>query len=418
MRLVPKFTLWYLAITFLVLLISGFIQFFTFRAKIDFEEAMMLRERLNYAANRLEKGVTPEQLRRRRIEVVELAMEQPEIEFTISDTLAYHEFLQREEKQVKVFASKKINDKHYYLSAFYGLVESDDITEAVLTSLGWTILILLAVTAVLAVLVSRTILAPFNQTLSVIQTFQLKRQEPVVLPESRTKEFRQLNLFLADMMHKAQNDYQSLKEFTENASHELQTPIAIMRGKLELLFDTPLEDEQARLLASCQQALDKLSKMGQSLSLLTKIENREFVAPEPVDFSQMLQDSLFAFQELLELKSIALEHEIAPGIKVKMHPVLADILLSNLLSNAIRHNLPQNGYIRVVLKNEFLLIENSGEPLKEKADLMFRRFKKGSSSSNSIGLGLAIVRRICEQSQLRISYENKGELHRMRLFFK
>lgn len=417
MRLVPKFTLWYLAITFLVLLISGFIQFFTFRAKIDFEEAMMLRERLNFAARRLEKGATPEQLRRRRIEVVELDMDQPEIEFTISDTLAYHEFLQRDEKQVKVYTSKKINDTHYYLSAYYGLVESDDITEAVLTSLGWTILILLIVTAVLALLVSRTILAPFNHTLTVIQAFQLKRQEPVVLPKSRTKEFEELNLFLADMMHKARNDYQSLKEFTENASHELQTPIAIMRGKLEFLFDTPLTDEQARLLASCQQALDKLSKMGQSLSLLTKIENREFVAPEEVDLSQMLTDALFAFQELLELKSIHLEHEITPGIRVKMHPVLADILLSNLLSNAIRHNLPQQGYLKVVLDKDSLLIENSGEPLKENASLMFERFKKGSGNSNSIGLGLAIVQRICEQSKLRVIYENAGEQHRIRLFF-
>lgn len=417
MRLIPKFTLWYLAITFVVLLISGVIQFFVFRAEIDFEEALMLRERLKHAIQRLEDGASPERLRRRNIEVRELGMEVPEIEFTISDTIAYHEFLQREEKQVKVFTSRKINDTHYYLSAYWGLVESDDITDAVLTALGWTILILLIVTAVLAALVSRTILAPFNHTLTVIQAFQLKRQEPVILPKSRTKEFEQLNLFLSDMMHKARNDYQSLKEFTENASHELQTPIAIMRGKLEFLFDTPLTDEQARLLGSCQQSLDKLSKMGQSLSLLTKIENREFIVPEPVNLSKLLEDSLFAFQELLELKSIRLEHEIASGVKIKMHPVLADILLSNLLSNAIRHNLPQDGYIRVKLTNDALLIENSGTPLKESANLMFERFKKGSGSSNSIGLGLAIVRRICEQSKLGISYENKGEQHRIGLYF-
>lgn len=416
MRLVPKFTLWYLAITFVVLLVSGFIQFFVFRAEIDFEEALMLRERLNHAARRLEQGTTPEQLRRRRIEVAELPMDRPEIEFTITDTLAYHEFLQREEKQVKVFTSRKINDTHYYLSAYYGLVESDDIQEAVLTSLRWTILILLLVTAVLAVLVSRTILAPFNKTLSVIQAFQLKRQEPVLLPSSRTKEFQELNIFLGDMMEKARNDYQSLKEFTENASHELQTPIAIMRGKLELLLDTELTDEQARLIVSSQLALDKLSKMGQSLSLLTKIENKEFVAPEPVNLSQLLQDSLFAFQELIEMKAIRLEQEIEPHVKVPLHPVLADILLSNLLSNAIRHNLP-NGFIRVKLTRQFLQIENPGEPLRTEASQMFGRFKKGSAESNSIGLGLAIVKRICDQSGLCISYENAGEIHRIRISF-
>lgn len=416
MRLVPKFTLWYLAITFVVLLVSGFIQFSTFRAKIDFEEAMMLRERLSYAAQRLEKGTTPEQLRRRRIEVVELPVDQPEIEFTISDTLAYHEFLQRPEKQVKVFTSKKINGNHYYLSAYYGLVESDDIQEAVLTSLGWTILLLLVVTAVLAVLVSRTILSPFNKALSVIQSFQLKRQEPVLLPPSRTREFKELNVFLGDMMEKARNDYQSLKEFTENASHELQTPIAIMRGKLELLLDTSLTDEQARLIVSSQLALDKLSKMGQSLSLLTKIENKEFISPEPVNLSKLLQDSLFAFQELIEMKAIRLEQEVEPHVQVGIHPVLADILLSNLISNAIRHNLP-NGFIRVRLKREFLQIENPGEPLRMEASQMFGRFKKGSTESHSIGLGLAIVKRICEQSGLSITYENAGKIHRICMFF-
>lgn len=416
MKLVPKFTLWYLALTFLVLLISGFIQFFVFRAEIDFEEALMLRRRLKHAIHRLEQGTSPERLRRRNMEVRELDMSLPEMDFTVSDTLAYHEFLQKNEKQVKVFTSRKINDKHYYLSAYYGLVESDDITDAVLTSMKWTLLILLAVTALLSLLVSRSILAPFNKTLAVIQAFQLKRQEPVVLPETKTSEFRQLNTFLADMMHKARNDYQSLKEFTENASHELQTPVAIVRGKMELLFETSLTDEQARLLVSCQQALDKLSKMGQSLSLLTKIENREFVSPEPVNLSRLLQDSLFAFQELLELKSIRLEQDITSGIKLEIHPVLADILLTNLISNAIRHNLPE-GYIRVKLRKDILIIENSGEPLRESAHIMFGRFKKGSSKNNSIGLGLAIVKRICEQSQLSITYENKEERHLLSIWF-
>ena len=188
MKLVQKFTIWYLISTLVVLAIGGIILFFAIRAEVDFEEALMLRERLNRAAHRLENGIDPDHLRRRNIEVRELDMALPEIEFDRSDTLAYHEFLQRMEKQVKVTISRKINGTHYLLSTYYGLVESDDIAQAVVTSLSWIILLLLLVTALLSFVISRVILAPFDRTLEVIQSFQLKKIKPVVLPETKTSE--------------------------------------------------------------------------------------------------------------------------------------------------------------------------------------------------------------------------------------
>lgn len=410
MKLAQKFTIWYFAVTFVVLAIGGIILFFSFRAEVDFEEALMLRERLDRAAARLERGVDVERIRRHNIEVRELDMALPEIEFERTDTLAYHEMLQRQENQVKVIISRKINGKHYYLSSYYGLVESDDITDAVVTSLFWIILLLLIVSAILSVVISRTLFSPFYQTLAVIQSFQLKRKEPVQLPATKITEFKQLNIFLAEMMDKAKQDYQALKEFTENASHEMQTPVAIMRGKLELMLDTPLSDEQARLIVSTQNALDKLSKMGQSLTLLTKIENKEFSSPEPVNISQILSDSLFAFEELIEMKDLKIEQQIEEGIMVAMHPVLADILISNLLSNAIRHNV-EGGCIGVELNSQSLTIRNTGLPLEVDEDEMFGRFKKGKGNSDSVGLGLAIVKRICDQNQLEISYQNKDPYH-------
>ena len=416
MRLVHKFTIWYLAITFVVLAVGGVILFIRIRTEVDFEEAYMLRERLDFAAARLEKGAPPERLRRHNIEVRELDMSLPEMGFVTTDTLAFHEFVQRMEKQVKVSTSRKINGKHYYLSTFYGLVESDDITDAVVFSLSWIGVLLLAVTGVLSVLISRKLLSPFDKSLQLMQSFQLKRSEAVQLPETRTREFQKLNVFLADMMEKARQDYQSLKEFTENASHELQTPVAIIRGKLELLLDTPLSDEQARMIVSAQNALNKLSKTGQSLSLLAKIENKEFATPEPVNLSKMLEENLEAFEELIEMKSICIEKQIEEGVKINLHPALADILLGNLISNAIRHNIAE-GYIGVELNSQRLKIENTGLPLEGDPAEMFGRFKKGSAHSHSIGLGLAIVKRICEQSKLDISYQYNDQRHLIILSF-
>src|SRR5690606_11281968 len=110
--------------------------------------------------------------------------------------------------------------------------------------------------------------------------FRLRQREPLQLLKTRTEEFNKLNTLFEGMTSKAQQDYQTLKEFTENASHELQTPLSIIRGKLELLMESGLNDQQARLIISSQNAVDKLSKMGQSLTLLTKLNNGEFESPE------------------------------------------------------------------------------------------------------------------------------------------
>src|SRR5690606_30787922 len=152
--------------------------------------------------------------------------------------------------------------------------------------------------------------------------------------------------FLQEMTTKAQEDYKSLKEFTENASHELQTPLAIIRGKLELLMDSNLANEQAALISSAHNAVEKLSKIGQSLTLLTKLDNQEFEIFTTIDFSQQLKESLFAFQELIEMKSLHLVTSIEDHVHIKIHPLLNNILLNNLLSNAIRHN-HEFGLIRI-----------------------------------------------------------------------
>src|SRR5690606_32582196 len=114
-------------------------------------------------------------------------------------------------------------------------------------------------------------------------------------------EFRQLNSFVEQMVGKARRDYRSVKEFSENASHEMQTPLAIARGKLELLLETNnLDTEQTRLIQSAQQSLGKLSKLGEALTLLTKIDNKEFASRAEVDFSRIVNNCLVNFEDLAQ----------------------------------------------------------------------------------------------------------------------
>jgi signal transduction histidine kinase len=258
----------------------------------------------------------------------------------------------------------------------------------------------------------------------VIQGFDLKQQDQLRLPATRTSEFGELNQFLLKMTEKAREDYQSLKEFTENASHELQTPTAIMRGKLDLLMESDIRDEQAILIAEMQNALERLSRIHSSLTLLTKLENNEYEAKEPVCISNQTRETLNSFDELIQMKSLTLEAHIEKSVYIPLHLALAELLITNLISNAIRHNVPPGdgkgggrGFIRVNLSREGLVVVNSGRAPQVPTAELFERFKKGNAGSDSIGIGLAIVRQICELSGFDIVYEYRDGLHGLAVGF-
>src|SRR5690606_37827427 len=135
------------------------------------------------------------------------------------------------------------------------IVDTQDITDAVVKSISGIFLMMLVVTGLVGMLISKKILMPFNKTLKAMRSFRLRQREPLQLLKTRTEEFNKLNTLFEGMTSKAQQDYQTLKEFTENASHELQTPLSIIRGKLELLMESGLNDQQARLIISSQNAV-------------------------------------------------------------------------------------------------------------------------------------------------------------------
>ena len=415
MKLTYKFAIWYLALTLVVLLIGGVISYHNTQEEINKEQARHLRHRIDFLAGEIKKGVPVRTLASDKFEIRVLPASQPLLPMTVSDTLIWHNYLKRKEPEVKVAVSRKINGRHYYISTHDLLVESDDITEAVFKSLSTIFLLFLVVTVVGSLLISRRLLAPFHKTLQAVGHFRLDQNKPPSLPATRTREFVKLNAFVEQMTRKARQDYQTLKTFTENASHELQTPLAIIGGKLELLLNTPMDPAQTEWVVSIHDAVDKLSKMHQSLTLLTKLDNQEFVA-QPIDFSQLLETSWIAFQELMEMKQLRIEKEIASGMIIHLHPVLAHILVNNLLSNAIRHN-TAGGEIRLRLRAHELVVANTGLPLEDPPEKMFLRFTKSNQSGDSIGLGLSIVQQICENNALKITYRFQAPWHTFILAF-
>lgn len=219
------------------------------------------------------------------------------------------------------------------------------------------------------------------------------------------------------MIKKNQDDYKSLKEFSENASHEMQTPLAVAKGKLELLLQSSgLDEEKLHLINSSYEAIDHLSKMSRALSLLTKIENNEFTDRQEINLSQRIINSIYDFQELLELKNIKIESEIEENVILKSDPILIKILIINLFQNAIRHNI-EKGNISILLTKTTFRMSNSGNPLTVKSESLFNRFKKDNQSGETIGLGLAIVKKICDINNFKITYNFINDEHLIEISF-
>ncbi len=417
MKLINRLTIWYLAITTFVLLASGLIVFYRVQAEIENEVKTRLKRDIDHAAQLISEGLPIDSVRGNQLDIKELDHNAALIPLQVTDSMGFYSLHRRAlDRKFTVASSHKIQGKHYYISAYNFIAEPDEILEGIIASLAVTLLILLLFVALASRQMSRLILSNFNQTLKTIQGFNLKQKNRIKLTHTRTYEFKELNQFLEKMTNKALDDYRSLKEFSENASHELQTPLAIIRGKLELLMETRIDEKQASLIEGIQNAVQKLSAVNQSLILLTKLENQEYPVKEKMNFSHFVNGEIESFRELIEMKSLSITTKIEPEVYLNLNPVLADILFTNLITNAIRHNL-MNGSIDVTLSSSGLSVKNTGDPPKVATQELFKRFKKDKQSSESTGLGLAIVKQICDLNNFTAGYEYTSGQHELSIRF-
>ncbi len=416
MKLINKITIWYLVITTVVLIAGGILVLYSVQDQIIQEESRKLIDAIEFTAKQIEEGKPLPKVEGYQIELHELDFDAAEMPMRVVDTMAWFEPHGHLERELRASASYKINGRHYVLTTYNFIGEEDDIGRGIWQSLSWIGLLLLVFVGISGRLISKWVLAPFNQSLLAMQTFDLTRENALQLSVTSTKEFKDLNYFLSRMTSKAQGDYQALEEFSENASHELQTPLSIIRGKLELLMESDINDAQAQLIMAAQQAAGNLSRVHESLILLTKLENQEFEAREPVNFSQRLGKTIAAFDELMEMKHIFLEKEIEENVHVRLHALLLEVLLNNLVSNAIRHNHPF-GKIRIELTAKQFVIKNTGNPPDVPIAELFHRFRKGSLNTDSVGLGLPIIKQICDLNQFQLDYQWANFWHTITIGF-
>jgi signal transduction histidine kinase len=270
-------------------------------------------------------------------------------------------------------------------------------------------------TTILAFLLTNRILLrrlwqPFYAALHAMQHFKLGNTRDLHFPATNTEEFAFMNESLGMAARKAEEDYLLLKEFTENASHELQTPLSIIRSKLEMLIqDEDLSHRQSEIVSSAFAAIKKLSRLNQSLLLLTKISNQQFNQLEEIALHEKIEDKLGQFRELWQTSGIEVSSRLSPAT-IRASPDLIDILLNNLFSNASNHNIP-NGDIAIGLEPHKLTVSNTGLAIPLDPRRMFSRFYKGEQHTGHNGLGLSIIKQICEVTTLKPAYQFSGNRH-------
>ncbi|MCB0643834.1 MAG: HAMP domain-containing histidine kinase [Phaeodactylibacter sp.] len=257
------------------------------------------------------------------------------------------------------------------------------------------------------------------QILRTLESFRIDEPAPgpVEFVPTRYSLFRELQDYLINLIRRIQLDYTSNKQFTENAAHELQTPLAVIKGHIELLLQSPnIGEKEYDALGVILQNTNRLSKINQALILLTKIEHKRFQDEQLLDFKALLEEVLVNFKDTLRMYRLEFSTAYEEPLNYSMSKTLAEILLTNLIKNAIRHNL-EDGYIRILLKDRLFQIENSGRPMEGDPKDLFKRFKRCSNTEESLGLGLSIVKRICTLYHLQIDYEVTGQNHRISIQF-
>lgn len=311
---------------------------------------------------------------------------------------------------------KKVNQEYYKLCIYKSMARTEEGISAVIGTIVYLFVSLLIVMIIANYYLSRRLIQPFNQTLDAIKGFSVTNSTPLRLQRSNILEFEELNALVVEMTSKIQDDYRNLKEFTENASHEIQTPLAIIKSKIELLIQSDLSDEQMLYVQAIYEVSNRLSKINKALLLLAKIENQQFQDTQVIDFGQLLKKHLANFEELIEMKNIFLKTHITQPLMVEMNATLADMLISNLISNAIKHNIT-GGEIIIRLEPRLLKINNTGKTDGVRGEEMFNRFKKDQNSTNSVGLGLSIVKKICDNYKIEIQHLYQEGVHEFSLEF-
>lgn len=331
-------------------------------------------------------------------------------------TEAYNKLEDEKEPIRQLTFTVNADGKLYLVSINQSKTETEDLLQLIIfVTICMIAFILLSNYLINRKLVTR-LWKPFYTTIDTIRDYQLSVKKPLQLTNENIDELDLLNDSLNKMTVRIYQDYLALRTFTENASHEMQTPLAVIRSKVESMLQLAEGKELfIQQLLTIEDATLKLSKLHQSLLLLTKLENRQFELSENINLTQILQNKLTEREELIQAQELIVTIT-AEEVSLSFHRHLAEIMINNLLNNVIRYT-PMHGTVSIWLNQNSLSIKNSAAHGALNNEKIFQRFYKEEQSAESTGLGLAIVKEICILAGFMITYNYAYSEHEFTIYF-
>ncbi|WP_339713867.1 HAMP domain-containing sensor histidine kinase [uncultured Kriegella sp.] len=410
-RLLRKTSKAFLWVSFVLMLVSTIILYFYVRNLLQDEVEEELRSTEARIVSAIGENKPTYQLPP-VVEIEHVSLLETE---RLKDTLIFDPSQSELEEFRELTTYSEIDGKKYRITVRTLIVESEDILVAVVVSYLVIILLVFSFLFYFNKAWNQKLWHPFFENLEQMKRFSLTSDKPIVLMDSNILEFSELNYEITALTDKVRSDFKNLKQYTEDVSHEMQTPLAIIQAKVEnIINDDNLNDVQFEHLTSIQKDIQRLAQMNKRLTLLTKIENQQFSNVEKVDITHYITETIKNFSEISN-KEIKFERNDA--IWADMDRYLAEVLCNNLISNAIKYT-TKNIDVKVTASDKTLSVSNCGNKALQHPENLYTRFYRESETIKSTGLGLAIVKHICDLYGFQVDYKFENDMHTFLITFK
>lgn len=409
MKLLRRYNNWFLKITAMLLVVGCLVIFFTFKylftdeinEQMQFQKAQLLSESytiINPPTQAPIEGIFTELVATKGIDIIKNV-----------------EYLDKVEHENVPFTEyvfyKPLQNQFIKFTIRKSTIEEEDLLYTLITVIIFIFILFCIILYFLNRKVSANLFSPFFNTIEKIKQHQTFANKPLQLPKTRIEEFTLLNEALNNFDNNLRNEYKKVSQFTDNASHELQTPIAIISNRIESILENSANDDEIKKeLAEIFETVQQMKKTNETLLLLSRLNNNNFKNEVECDLTEIISSKIENYLQFGFFSDLKIEAYYSSFLIKGMNNELANILVDNILTNAIKHNI-NNGFIDVVMSANAMVVKNSGLPLQKPAIEMFNRFERNNDIANGTGLGLSIVQEICSLYNLTVSYTEANGIH-------
>lgn len=336
---------------------------------------------------------------------------------TIDTTRNLHDQVETKSYR-RLLSAIRVGGRPYTLKLYEEVASWEQISRTISVSVLAALFIWIILLYLLNQIVLDKILTPFYDTVSTLEGISNPSHLDESFPETSTYEVNVLNRALNSMMQHIRTSFEDQKHFIQNASHELLTPLSIIRQKTEkILADSESLDIQTlKSVSNIHDTSVRLSRLSNALLLISRVENKQYTLNEQIDIEVAVNTTIEELRDFLELKKISVKKEFECPITVQGNSELIQSALYNILQNAIKFT-PVDSTITVVMSCDDdcprITIGDEGPGIPpEYIDTVFDRFKKTKNrpegvEDNSSGLGLSIVQSICRLHEFKCTASNR-----------